>query len=78
MATAGPDAFRLTTALPLHVEDGTVTAEFVAGEGAREQLTLTWHVRSPAGRAPTRRAHGGVVAGVERTLPVEGRIAMRC
>ena len=41
VATAGPDAFRLTTALPLHVEDGTVTAEFVAVEGARERLTLT-------------------------------------
>jgi GH15 family glucan-1,4-alpha-glucosidase len=44
VATAGPDAFRLTTALPLHVEDGTVTAEFVAVEGARERVTLTWHL----------------------------------
>jgi GH15 family glucan-1,4-alpha-glucosidase len=42
-ATAGPDAFRLTTALPLEVEDGTVRAEFVAIEGARERLTLSWH-----------------------------------
>jgi GH15 family glucan-1,4-alpha-glucosidase len=44
VATAGPDAFRLTTALPLHVEDGTVTAEFVAVEGASERVTLTWHL----------------------------------
>jgi GH15 family glucan-1,4-alpha-glucosidase len=44
LATAGPDAFRLSTPLPLHVEDGTVIAEFVAVEGARERLTLTWHL----------------------------------
>ena len=43
-ATAGPDAFRLSTPLPLQVEDGTVIAEFVAVEGARERLTLTWHL----------------------------------
>jgi GH15 family glucan-1,4-alpha-glucosidase len=43
-ATAGPDAFRLSTPLPLDVEDGTATAEFVALEGARERLTLTWHL----------------------------------
>ena len=44
IATAGPDAFRLTTSLPLHVADGTVLAEFVAQEGARERLTLTWNL----------------------------------
>ena len=44
VATAGPDAFRLSTALPLEVEDGTVRAEFVAVEGARERLMLTWHL----------------------------------
>jgi GH15 family glucan-1,4-alpha-glucosidase len=44
VATAGPDAFRLSTPLPLQVEDGTVTSEFVALEGARERLTLTWHL----------------------------------
>ncbi len=44
IATAGPDAFRLSTPLPLQVEDGTVIAEFVAVEGARERLTLTWHL----------------------------------
>ncbi len=43
LATAGPDAFRLTTALPLHVHDGVVTSEFTVGEGARERLALTWH-----------------------------------
>ena len=43
-ATAGPDAFRLSTPLPLQIEDGTVIAEFVAIEGARERLTLTWHL----------------------------------
>jgi GH15 family glucan-1,4-alpha-glucosidase len=43
LATAGPDAFRLTSALPLRVQDGVVTSEFLIGEGARERLTLTWH-----------------------------------
>ena len=43
VATAGPDAFRLSTPLPLPIEDGTVGAEFVAIEGARERLSLTWH-----------------------------------
>jgi GH15 family glucan-1,4-alpha-glucosidase len=44
VATAGPDAFRLSASLPLRVENGTVLSEFVAGEGARERLTLTWHL----------------------------------
>jgi GH15 family glucan-1,4-alpha-glucosidase len=44
LASAGPDAFRLTTPLPTRVEDGTVSADFVAIEGARERLTLTWHL----------------------------------
>jgi GH15 family glucan-1,4-alpha-glucosidase len=51
VATAGPDAFRLSTPLPLTVQDGTVTAEFTAVEGAHERLTLTWHLsydESPA------------------------------
>ena len=43
-ATAGPDAFRLSTPLPLDVRDGSVTADFVAVEGARERLTLSWHI----------------------------------
>src|SRR5829696_7126885 len=44
IATAGPDAFRLSTPLPLQVEEGTVIAEFVAVEGARERLVLSWHL----------------------------------
>ena len=44
MATAGPDAFRLSTPLSLDVQDGTVSAEFVAVEGARERFVLTWHL----------------------------------
>jgi GH15 family glucan-1,4-alpha-glucosidase len=44
VATAGPDAFRLSTPLPLEVEDGSVRAGFSAVEGARERLTLTWHL----------------------------------
>jgi GH15 family glucan-1,4-alpha-glucosidase len=42
-ATAGPDAFRLTTVLPLEIDKGTVRADFVAVEGARQRLSLTWH-----------------------------------
>ena len=44
VATAGPDAFLISTPLPLQIEDGTVSAEFVAVEGARERLTLIWHL----------------------------------
>jgi len=43
-ATAGPDAFRLSTSLPLRIEDGTAWAEFVAVEGGGERLSLTWHL----------------------------------
>ena len=44
VATAGPDAFRLSTTLPLDVANGTVRADFVALEGARERLTLSWNL----------------------------------
>jgi GH15 family glucan-1,4-alpha-glucosidase len=44
VATAGPDTFRLSTPLELGIENGSVSAEFVAVEGARERLTLTWHL----------------------------------
>jgi GH15 family glucan-1,4-alpha-glucosidase len=44
VATAGPDAFRLSTGLRLEAEKGTVRADFVALEGARERFTLTWHL----------------------------------
>ena len=44
VATAGPDAFRLSTPLALELGDGTVSAEFDAVEGARERFALTWHL----------------------------------
>jgi GH15 family glucan-1,4-alpha-glucosidase len=44
VSTAGPDTFRLSTPLALQIEDGSVTAEFVAVEGARERLSLSWHL----------------------------------
>jgi len=44
LATAGPDAFRLSTPLPLDIRNGSVSADFVAVEGARERLTLSWHI----------------------------------
>ena len=44
VASAGPDAFRLSTPLPLEIEDGTAHADFVVVEGARERLTLSWHL----------------------------------
>ena len=64
------------------MEDGTVTAEFTAVEGARERFTLTWHLSyrgDPAGRGRRlgARPHRGVVAGVERALPVRGRLPRR-
>ena len=43
MATAGADAFRLSTPLAVSLEDGRATAEFDAIEGARERFTLIWH-----------------------------------
>ena len=56
-----------------------MTAEFVAVEGARERLTLTWHLsyeETPLVEdADSALAHGGVVAGVERTLPVRGGVS---
>jgi GH15 family glucan-1,4-alpha-glucosidase len=44
VATAGPDAFRLTTVQPLEFGNGSVRADFTAVEGARERFTLTWHL----------------------------------
>jgi GH15 family glucan-1,4-alpha-glucosidase len=44
LATSGPDAFRISTPLALRVEDGTVSADFAIVEGARERITLTWHL----------------------------------
>jgi GH15 family glucan-1,4-alpha-glucosidase len=44
VATAGPDEFRVSTPLPLQVDDGTISADFLVVEGARERMTLTWHL----------------------------------
>jgi GH15 family glucan-1,4-alpha-glucosidase len=44
LATAGPDAIRLSSALALEARDGVIEAAFVLGEGDRERLTLTWHL----------------------------------
>ena len=44
IATNGPDAFRISTPLPLTIEPGTVSAEFMVVEGARERIVLTWHL----------------------------------
>ena len=50
MSSAGPDAFRLTTRVPIDVQDGTVKTEFVAGEGARERFALERGPRCDEGR----------------------------
>ena len=42
-AAAGPDAFRLSTPLPLEDGDGVVRTRFDALEGARERFVLSWH-----------------------------------
>jgi GH15 family glucan-1,4-alpha-glucosidase len=44
VATAGPDAFRLSTPLALRVRNGTVSAEFMAVEGERNRMVLCWHL----------------------------------
>jgi len=43
-AIAGPDEFRLSTPLPLRIEDGSINADFEAVEGGRERLTLSWNL----------------------------------
>jgi GH15 family glucan-1,4-alpha-glucosidase len=43
VAAAGPDAYRLSTPVALKSDEGTVTAEFTAIEGARERFVLNWH-----------------------------------
>ena len=50
VATAGPDAFRLSTRVDLEIADATVTAAFTAFEGSRDRFTLSWwpsHQASP-------------------------------
>jgi GH15 family glucan-1,4-alpha-glucosidase len=43
VATAGPDAFRLSTPVELDVADGVVAAHFTATEGTRHRFALLWH-----------------------------------
>jgi GH15 family glucan-1,4-alpha-glucosidase len=50
IAVAGPDAFRLSTPVPLHTADGSVSARFDVNEGSRWHFTLSWwpaHEPSP-------------------------------
>jgi GH15 family glucan-1,4-alpha-glucosidase len=72
VATAGPDAFRLSTPLALEVDDGSVRAEFDAVEGARERLTLTWH-HSWEDTPPVEDAEttGALIAAPTTSLPEE-------
>jgi GH15 family glucan-1,4-alpha-glucosidase len=44
LATAGPDSFRLSTPLRLDTRNGSVSADFVIVEGARERFTLSWQL----------------------------------
>jgi GH15 family glucan-1,4-alpha-glucosidase len=44
IATAGPDAFRISASMPLTAAHGVVTAEFEIPEGASERVVLTWHL----------------------------------
>jgi GH15 family glucan-1,4-alpha-glucosidase len=44
IATAGPDAFRLSTTLPLKLDDGVIRSDFELVAAARERLVLSWHL----------------------------------
>jgi hypothetical protein len=85
VATAGPDAFRLSTPLPLQIRDGSAHAEFVAVEGARERLTLSGTSptrRHPRSRTPTRlspapRRSGAIGAGAANTRARTGTTCSR-
>ena len=64
------------------VEDGTVSAEFVVGRGRPRaaHAHLASLLRGGAagrGRRLGAGPHGGVVAGVERALPLRGRVSRR-
>ncbi|WP_072806534.1 glycoside hydrolase family 15 protein [Rhodococcoides yunnanense] len=43
LATAGPSSFHFCTMLPLHVESGTIEADFTTEPGGRHHFTLGWH-----------------------------------
>ena len=44
IATAGPDAFRISASMPLTAAEGVVTAEFEIAAGASERIVVTWHL----------------------------------
>src|SRR4051794_26506829 len=44
LATAGPDAFRVSASFGLSAADGAIGAEFTITEGASERVVLTWHL----------------------------------
>jgi GH15 family glucan-1,4-alpha-glucosidase len=75
IATAGPDAFRLSTVLPLEIENGTVRADFDAVEGARNgsrsrgtcRTRKRHRSRTPTRHSPARRSGGGSGAGAAPT-----------
>jgi hypothetical protein len=83
IVTAGPDTFRVSTPLPLEIEEGTVSAEFVAVESARQRLTLVWHrsyeevpAVEDADSALARTERGGASGASAATTRV--RTASRC
>ena len=76
MAVAGPDAFRLSSPVPLDTEDASITAEFSVSAGASTRFTLGWwpsHEPSPpVGRVG---AHDALPDGVTvETDPPTGDI----
>ena len=81
VAAAGPDAFRLSTPLPLRLEDGFVRSEFTAIEGARERFVLTWNYsferRLRGGRRLGAGAHLRRLAGVVGSLHLRRRVPRR-
>jgi GH15 family glucan-1,4-alpha-glucosidase len=55
VAMAGPDAFRLSTTVPLSLDNGVARAEFESAEGSRDRFTLGWwpsHEPSPTVEDP--------------------------
>jgi GH15 family glucan-1,4-alpha-glucosidase len=71
-ATAGPDAFRLSTAVPLDLDEGTIGARFDATEGARRRFTLAWH-RSYEDAPPAEDAESALARTVDWWRAWSGR-----
>jgi hypothetical protein len=72
--SAGPNAFRLRTPLPLRVEDESVKGEFAAVVGARAARHFSYEA------APSVEDGDSALArreGVEWALPVPGRVSRR-